>query len=102
MLQNGLLLGLFPDATYASVEMPLEAGDKAVIYTDGVLETKSPSDQEFGVDLFKGFLESNHNLNADMIAMRVIIDELSNWSEHPKGIGQTDDITLMAINFQSS
>ncbi len=98
VLQNGLLLGLFPDATYSSVEMPLEAGDKAVIYTDGVLETRSPSEQEFGMDLFKGFLESNHNLNADAFA-DLLLDELSNWSEHPKGIGQTDDITLMAINF---
>jgi hypothetical protein len=48
--------------------------------------------------LFKGFLESNHDLNADTFA-DLLLDELSNWSEHPKGIGQTDDITLMAINF---
>jgi hypothetical protein len=52
------------------------SGDKAVIYTDGVLETKSPSDQEFGADLFKDFVESNRNLNADRFA-DLLLDELS-------------------------
>ena len=99
-LENGLLLGLFPQATYSLVEIPLEAGDKVVLYTDGILETRSPSEREFGVDLFKAFLESNHNLNADAFA-DLLLDELSNWSEHPKGIGQEDDITLLVINFLS-
>jgi phosphoserine phosphatase RsbU/P len=101
VLENGLLLGLFPHATYSLVEIPLGAGDKAVMYTDGVLETTSPSEQEFGMDLFKGFLESNHTLNADTFA-DLLLEELANWSEHPKGIGRTDDITLLTINFRSS
>jgi phosphoserine phosphatase RsbU/P len=100
VLQNGLLLGMFPDATYSGVEVPVQPGDKAVLYTDGILECRSPSEQEFGVDLFKGFLESNHNLAADRFA-DLLLDELSSWSEHPKGIGQEDDITLLAINFLS-
>jgi len=101
VLENGLLLGLLPDATYSFVEIPLEPGDKAVLYTDGILECRSPSEQEFGVDLFKGFLESNHNLAADTFA-DLLLDELSNWSEHPKGIGQEDDITLLTVDFKSS
>jgi serine phosphatase RsbU (regulator of sigma subunit) len=101
VLENGLLLGLFPDATYSAVEIPLEPGDKVVLYTDGILECRSPSEQEFGVDLFKGFLEANHNLAADIFA-DLLLDELSNWSEHPKGIGQEDDITLLTVDFKSS
>ena len=101
MLENGLLLGLFPEATYSVVELPVEPGDKAVLYTDGILETRSPSKQEFGLDLFKGFLESNHNLTADKF-VDLLLEELGNWSEHPKGNGREDDITLLAIDFQSS
>ena len=101
VLQNGLLLGLFPEASYSVVELPVEPGDKAVLYTDGILETRSPSEQEFGLDIFKGFLESNHNLTADKFA-DLVLDELANWSEHPKGSGQDDDITLLAIDFESS
>jgi sigma-B regulation protein RsbU (phosphoserine phosphatase) len=63
-------------------------------------ETTSPSEQEFGIDLFKGFLESNHDLKADCFADS-LFDELSSWSENPKGEGQQDDITLLAIHFKS-
>jgi phosphoserine phosphatase RsbU/P len=100
VLQNGLILGLFPEATFSAVDVPVEPGDKLLLYTDGILETKSPSEQEYGVDLFKGFLESNHNLNSDAFA-DLLLNELSSWSEQPKGIGQGDDITLLAIDFQS-
>jgi len=96
---NGLPLGLFPDTTYSVAEVPVEPGDKAILYTDGVLETESPSEQEFGADLLKGFLESNHNLRTEMFADS-LLDELSAWSEHPKGQGQQDDLTLLVIDFQ--
>jgi phosphoserine phosphatase RsbU/P len=98
--EHGLLLGLLPEATYSVVEIPVQPGDKAVLYTDGILETTSPSEQEFGADLFKGFLESNHDLGADVFA-DLLLDELSGWSEHPKGQGQQDDLTLLAIDFKS-
>jgi phosphoserine phosphatase RsbU/P len=98
VLQNGLLLGLFPEETYSAVELPVEPGNKVLLYTDGILETRSPSEQEFGLDLFKGFLESNHHLKADMFADS-LLDELAGWAEHPKGCGQEDDITLLAIEF---
>jgi len=100
VLKNGLLLGLFPEETYSVAEVPVEPGDKAVLYTDGILEARSPSDQEFGMDLLKGFLESNHNLTAGEFADS-LLDELSGWSEHSKEHGREDDITVVAMDFQS-
>ena len=100
VLENGLPLGLLPQAAYSAVEVPVEPGDKAILYTDGIPETTSPSEQEFGADLFKGFLESNHSLRADMFA-DLLLDELSSWSEHPRGQGQPDDLTLLVIDFKS-
>jgi CheY-like chemotaxis protein len=93
-------VGLFPTETYSVAEAPVQPGDKAVLYTDAVLEIGSPSEQEFGMDLFEGFLESNHNLTADKFADSLLA-ELSDWLEHPKGNGQEDDITPLAIDFQS-
>jgi len=99
VVENGLLLGLFPEQTYSAVELPVEPGDKAVLYTDGILETRSPSGQEFG-DLFKAFLESNHNLRGDVFN-DILLKELANWSGHSKGQAQEDDITFLTIDFQS-
>src|ERR1700686_1609387 len=99
VLENGLLLGLFPNATYSVAEAPVEPGDKAVLYTGGVLETRSPSKQEFGADLLKGFLDSNHGLKSDRFADS-LLDRLTGWSEHTKGNGQDADITLLVVDFR--
>jgi phosphoserine phosphatase RsbU/P len=101
VLENGLLLGFLPNAHYSVVEVRVEPGDKAVLYTDGILETRNPSKEEFGPDLFKVFLESNHDLKAENFA-DLVLDELTDWSENHKGNGQEDDITLLVIDFQSS
>jgi sigma-B regulation protein RsbU (phosphoserine phosphatase) len=101
VVENGLLLGQFPEETYSAVRVPVEPGDKVLLYTDGILETKSPSEQEFGLDLFKGFLESNHHLKADMFA-DLLLDELSSWSENPRGQGQQDDITFLTIDLATT
>ncbi|MGB2668998.1 MAG: SpoIIE family protein phosphatase [Candidatus Acidiferrum sp.] len=100
VLENGLLLGFFKDAPYSVVEVRVQPGDKAVLYTDGILETRSPSKEEFGPDLFKAFLESYHNLKADKFA-DLMMEELTGWSENHKGNGQEDDITLLVIDFQT-
>jgi phosphoserine phosphatase RsbU/P len=98
LVENGLPLGLFADSTYAIGHRQIEAGDKVILYTDGIVETESPSQQGFGVDLFKGFLQSNHDLRSNLFADS-LLDELSNWSEHPRGQGQQDDITFLTLDF---
>jgi len=100
VLENGLFLGQFPEATYKSLQLPIEAGDRVVLYTDGVPETKSPSEEEFGTARFKRFMESKHGLSVDQFADG-LMEELSRFSEQPRGQGQQDDITVLTIDFKS-
>src|SRR5215471_3136084 len=60
--ENGLLLGHFPGESYSPVQLPVEPGDKAILYTDGILEARNLSEEMFGVDRFKKFLEANYAL----------------------------------------
>jgi len=101
VLENGLFLGMFPEATYASLQLPVEAGDRLVLFTDGILETKNPSQEEFGPARFKRFIKDSHGLSGDQFADGVI-DEVSHWSEQPRGQGQQDDLTVLSIDFKSS
>src|SRR5277367_5369411 len=39
--QNGLFLGMFPEAEYSSTEARLQPGDQYVLYTDGLPECKN-------------------------------------------------------------
>ncbi|MGD0543817.1 MAG: SpoIIE family protein phosphatase [Candidatus Acidiferrales bacterium] len=98
--ENGLVLGQFPEETYSAVSLPLEPGDRCVLYTDGVLETSSPSDEEFGTARFMRLMESKHSLAAEQF-IDALLDELSRWSGHPRGEGQQDDITVLAIDFKN-
>ena len=99
--ENGLILGMFPEATYASLQLPVAAGDRGVLYTDGIPETKAPSEEEFGIARFKQFMETNQNLAVDQFADG-LLDELSRWSQQPRGEGQQDDITVLTIDFRGS
>jgi sigma-B regulation protein RsbU (phosphoserine phosphatase) len=100
VLENGLFLGQFPEATYASLQLPVEAGDRSVLYTDGIPETKNPSEEEFGTARFMRFIQNNHSLPVDQFADG-LLDELSRWSGQPRGQGQQDDITVLTIQFKN-
>ena len=100
VLENGLFLGQFPEATYASLQLPVEAGDRSALYTDGIPETKNASEEEFGTKRFMQFMQKNHSLPVDQFADG-LLDELSRWSGQPRGQGQQDDITVLIIEFKS-
>jgi sigma-B regulation protein RsbU (phosphoserine phosphatase) len=100
VLENGLVLGQFPEATYDVVQIALEPGDRSVIYTDGILETKNPSDEEFGTGRFMRLMETSHGVGANQF-VDALLEELSQWSEHPRGEGQQDDITVLVVDFKS-
>jgi phosphoserine phosphatase RsbU/P len=100
VLENGLVLGMIPEATYQSLQIPIAAGDRGILYTDGIPETKNPSEEEFGTGRIMQFMEKNHQLSADQFADG-LIDDLSGWAEQPRGQGQQDDITVLTIDLKS-
>jgi sigma-B regulation protein RsbU (phosphoserine phosphatase) len=97
--ENGLMLGLFPEAEYSAIEIPLSAGDRYLLCTDGVLEASNASKEEFGRAGSMRFLESNSALRAKPFSDK-LIDELSRWSGQLSGGAQEDDITLVVLDFQ--
>ncbi len=101
VLENGVFLGPFYDSTYSAVPLSLECGDRIILYTDGIVEAASPSREEFGMDRFKGMVEQNHALSADRFA-DTLLDGVARWSEKVSGASQSDDITLLAIDFKGA
>jgi len=94
--ENGLFLGKFSFATYTSVELPLKAGDRILLYTDGIPETANPAGVEFGTDRFRQFLETEQNTSADRFADQ-LLEEISRWSARGSTEDLDDDITIVAI-----
>jgi serine phosphatase RsbU (regulator of sigma subunit) len=97
---NGLMLGLFPDATYSSLEIQIDPGDRIVLYTDGILESMNTAREEFGKSRLKNFLDASVS-SASHLADTLLI-ELRRWSGTDLGRAQDDDITLLVLDFLPS
>jgi len=97
--ENGLMLGLFPEAQYTSIEIPLRAGDRYLLCTDGVLEASNAAKQEFGRSGSMQFLESNSALSAKSFSDK-LVETLARWSGNLAGGAQEDDITMVVLDFQ--
>lgn len=101
VVENGLFLGFFPQATYRAVEVPFKEGDWGILYTDGILEMTNPSEQEFGAGRFKLFLENKEDLGADPF-VDALLDELARWSDRASGREAEDDVTVVAFHFKGA
>jgi phosphoserine phosphatase RsbU/P len=97
--ENGLFLGKFTFATYSSIELPLNIGDRVLLYTDGIPETTNPEGAEFGAARFKQFLETEHNISAEHFADQLLM-ELSRWSARGSNEDLDDDITIVTIHIK--
>jgi phosphoserine phosphatase RsbU/P len=98
LLENGLVMGQFEEATYDSLQVPIEPGDRVILYTDGILETSSPTQEEFGTARFMQFMEKSNRLKAGPFADELLL-ELARWLEQPPGEGHKDDISLLIVDF---
>ncbi len=98
--ENGLFLGKFSFASYTSVELPIKAGDRILLYTDGIPETTNPAGVEFGTDGFRKFLEAEQSTSADHFADQ-LLEELSRWSLRGATEELDDDMTIVAIHVTS-
>ncbi len=98
LLENGLVLGQFEEATYDSLQLPIETGDRFFLYTDGIPETSNPAQEEFGTDRIMQSMEKNNNLPASSFVDALLL-ELARWLQQPPGEGHKDDISLLAVDF---
>jgi sigma-B regulation protein RsbU (phosphoserine phosphatase) len=95
--QNGLFLGMFPEAGYSSVEMKLQSGDRYVLYTDGLPESKNATGEEFGLTRCLKVLDSHPRLAAAAVADQ-LLSEISSWTAQGSVRLQEDDMTLIVVD----
>ena len=90
---GGLPLGLFDRSSYRAGEIELGVGDLICIYSDGITESTSPEDEEFGVSRFVDLLR--HQSDRPLAAIVKAVDRAV--SEFADGLNQADDQTLILI-----
>ena len=99
--QNGLMLGLFPEAAYSAIEISLCDGDRCLLYTDGVVEAVNSAHEEFGKLRLERVLAQHAALPSDRF-VTALFDEIARWSGQAGVRRQDDDITVLVLDFHHS
>lgn len=96
---NGLLIGVIPDPDYPVCEFSLNAGDRFLLYTDGVVEPENAAGVSFGDSRLEEVIRSNRS-KSPMELSSQIMTEIRRWQ--PASMTQQDDITLIVVDVAQS
>ena len=93
LTEGGLLLGIMPDAEYASGTVQLRPGDILALYSDGVTEARNADDEEFGDERLMEFLRQARAMRPEEM-----VDALIQRVREFSGPGKpTDDVTAVVM-----
>jgi len=92
---NGLLFGVTKHCDYPVYELSLEAGDRFLLYTDGVVEAENAAGESFGDSKLEQVVRENRSQSPGESSQR-ILDEVRRWQ--PVSVTQQDDITLLIVD----
>ncbi|OHD55980.1 MAG: hypothetical protein A2Y33_11005 [Spirochaetes bacterium GWF1_51_8] len=92
---KGSIMGYFVNQEYLTETIPVQPGDRILLYTDGIIECSDAHGEEFGEDHLFRFLKFSDKMKADEFCNE-LIRTLEHWKE--KRVGFDDDITLVLID----
>ena len=90
--EPGRAIGVFDDMNLTEQEASLAPGDALVLYTDGVVEARSPDGLFFGEERLVALLRSSVALDASTIASRIEKAVLNFQGQAPR-----DDIAVLVL-----
>jgi sigma-B regulation protein RsbU (phosphoserine phosphatase) len=90
---GGLLLGVFPEASYETGEVGLHPGDFLAFYTDGVTEASNPDGELFSEERFVQALVEHRDESAEVMHDRI----LQEVEKFQRGQSPDDDLTLIVL-----
>jgi anti-sigma regulatory factor (Ser/Thr protein kinase) len=103
---RGMPLGLMPVMKYEELETVLAAGERLLLYSDGITEAHNQGREMFGFDRIKALVDVSPLENPTQLAqggedsqfIRILLDELSAFTG--AGWEQEDDVTVVILNRQ--
>ncbi len=90
---DGVPLGLFGESRYSSQELQMEAGERLVLATDGLIESTDPEHQEYGIGALARTIADAPDAAPAQLA-NLLLDEVARFR---RGRPATDDTTLMVV-----
>ena len=94
---GGLILGLFPHATYEEETVQLEDGDTLVVFSDGVTEALNEAGDEFGEERLLGCIDEHLGCATDVLLDRI----LATVRNFAASAIQNDDVTALVLRYSA-
>ena len=95
--EGGTPVGLFETAQYAEETVQLSDGDMLVIFSDGVSEALSASDDEFGDERLIEVVQAAGRESAQHV-VDAVLESLRAFTH---GAPQSDDVTLVVVRYRT-
>jgi phosphoserine phosphatase RsbU/P len=93
---GGLILGMMPNMPYQSERIAFQKDDQIIMFTDGVSEAKSVSDEDFEEERLEAIIREYHHKSLPELLDKIVTDLKS----FTKGAPQSDDITMVAVRYK--
>ena len=90
---TGFCLGMFPSARYTTATAPFGPKDILCAFTDGIVESRNPGQEEYGEERLAVLIRENAGLPAREIKER-ILESVYGFSACPEAF---DDMTLVIV-----
>jgi sigma-B regulation protein RsbU (phosphoserine phosphatase) len=91
--EAGLPIGTLWDSHYEECSVRMKPGDRLFLYSDGILETTSPEDVEYGQARLISALDRHKNLPLGE-SIAEMLYEVEKWQ---RGGKITDDVSVLGI-----
>ena len=96
IVENSLLLAAIDTVTYSEIAVPLEDGDRLLLYTDGLIEARNASGRMFGEASLVTAMKESAGFAAGEAAERLIAS-VQKWAPV-----QEDDLTVLVCDCSSA
>lgn len=90
---SGLPIGIEPATPYLEQELPIEPGDRLLLYSDGMTDAEDAHGREFGIEGLLREAQATRSLPLDE-AIASIVRSVEQWCDAG---GPKDDLSLVAL-----
>jgi len=92
---GGMVLGVRPSSEYEEETIRIEAGDRLILYTDGIVEASNGLNEEFGIERLSDIVKRSAAKTSSALVEKICL-AVDSFSE---GAPQSDDLTMIVISF---
>ena len=92
---GGMIVGLFPHASYEQEDVQLAAGDSLAIFSDGVSEALNAGGDEYGESRIQEAVAPNWLEPSDVV-LQALLGSVRGFAQ---GAAQNDDVTALIVRY---